>query len=240
MTEFASTPPSLSVVLVCAEGYPTIARTVRSLATQSVCGQIELVVVGQSHEALKLFVEDLAGFHSYQVIELGRSLTVAAGNAAGVRMAAAPIVVLGEDHCFPDQGWAQALIEAHAGPWAAVGPVMCNANPGNAVSWADLLIGYGPWAEPSGGGEMSFLPGHNSSYKRDVLLQYGEELEARLAAEAVMHWDLRAKGHRLYLEPSARVHHLNLRGWGVGHSCNILMAGFSRRGGRRGGRLGGG
>ena len=57
------------------------------------------------------------------------------------------------------------------------------------------------------------LPGHNSSYRRDVLLSYGDRLEAMMDAETVLHWDLRAGGHRLYLEPCARVAHTNFSLW---------------------------
>jgi hypothetical protein len=37
----------------------------------------------------------------------------------------------------------------------------------------------------------------------------GPRLEAMLGAESVLHWDLRARGYRLYLEPKARIAHLN-------------------------------
>ena len=50
---------------------------------------------------------------------------------------------------------------------------MRNANPKSAISWANLLIEYGPWLDPAPAGKASHLPGHNSSYKRDVLLGYG-------------------------------------------------------------------
>jgi hypothetical protein len=126
-----------------------------------------------------------------------------------VREARAPVVALVEDHCFPAPGWAEALIERHAEGWAAVGPVMANANPQTAVSWANLLTEYAPWVEPAQGGEREHLPGHNGSYKRDVLLSYGDRLEAMLEAESILHWDLRARGHKLYLEPRARSLHLN-------------------------------
>src|SRR5437588_133855 len=82
---------------------------------------------------------------------------------------------------------AQALLAAHRGPWAAVGPVVRNANPSTSVSWADFLIGYGPWCDPAPAGDLDHLPGHNSSYKRAILLDYGSELEGLLEAESVLH-----------------------------------------------------
>jgi hypothetical protein len=59
------------------------------------------------------------------------------------------------------------------------------------------------------GGEVDFLPGHNTSYKRSLLLDYGEDLDTIMEAETILHWSLRAAGHRLLLEPRARIVHLN-------------------------------
>jgi hypothetical protein len=87
---------------------------------------------------------------------------------------------------------------------------MYNANPDSVVSWINLLIDYGPWLGPTEGGEIDDLPGHNSAYKRAVLLEYGDALEEILEAETLMHLDLRARGHRLYQEPEAKARHLNI------------------------------
>ena len=126
-----------------------------------------------------------------------------------MRAARGEVVALVEDHAYPAPGWAEALINRHRESWAAVGPVMSNGNPRSVTSWANLLVEYAPWMEPTEGGEQEHLPGHNSSYKREALVQYGDRLEAMIEAESVLHWDLRAKGHKLYLEPKARVFHQN-------------------------------
>src|SRR5690606_27239485 len=126
---------------------------------------------------------------------------------------AAPIIALAEDHCFPDPQWAERLLAAHQHFWAAVGPGVRNANPRTAVSWADLFIGYGPWLIPSPSREAEFLPGHNTSYKRKILLDYADQLEKMMEAETLLHWDLREKGHRLYMESAAVVAHTNFSLW---------------------------
>jgi hypothetical protein len=77
------------------------------------------------------------------------------------------------------------------------------------ISWANLLIEYSQWLEPAAAAIADHLPGHNDTYKRAVLLKYGDQLEAMLDAESILHWDLQAKGHLLYLEPKARTFHQN-------------------------------
>jgi hypothetical protein len=87
---------------------------------------------------------------------------------------------------------------------------MINANPRTSVSSADFLFGYGPWVEPSRCGERQDLPGHNSSYKRKILLGYGPRLEEMLEAEMVMQWDMRSRGLRFFQPESVRTHHTNI------------------------------
>ena len=201
--------PELSVILVTPDTYATVRTTIRYLLRQQARDRIELILVVPQEQNLQPDAEDLNGFLTYQVVEVGPIQSIAYANTAGVRRARAPVVALAEDHAFPAPGWAEALIAAHHAEWAAVGPVVRNANPRSIVSWADLLIAYAPWLYPGKAAHPDHLPGHNSSYKKEILLGYGADLEAMLEAESVLHWDLRQKGYKLHLEPAAQVAHLN-------------------------------
>jgi GT2 family glycosyltransferase len=202
-------PPDMSVVIVTPDTYETIRKTIASLQKQTVKDRLEIVIVAPSIEKLGLIDIELEVFYQFRVVEVGTLRSIGSANAAGIRHASTPVVALAEDHAFPDPTWAEALIKAHRQPWAAVGPAVHNGNPATQVSWADLFIGYGPWLEPAAAGVVDFLPGHNSSYKRAILLEYGPELEAMMEAETVLHWSLRSKGYQLYLEPAAKLSHLN-------------------------------
>ena len=201
--------PEMSVVIVTPDGYETIRRTVEHLHAQTVKDRLELVIVAPSATQVAVGDSLLRDFFQVRVVAVGEVTSIAQAHAAGIRQAGAPVVVLAEDHSFPEAGWAEALIERHRQPWAVVGPAVRNGNPDSLMSWADFLLGYGTWLDPAPGGETNYLPGHNSSYKRALLVDYGRELEAMLEAEFVLHGDLQAKGHRLYLEPEARTAHLN-------------------------------
>jgi hypothetical protein len=205
--------PLLSVILATPGEYRTIRKTVSHLRAQTARASMELVIVANSQELLDLEANQLNEFSRYQVVEIQGFPSIGQANAEGIRQATASIVALAEDHCFPDPQWAERLIAAHQGCWAAVGPGVRNANPNSAVSWADLLIGYGPWLTPSPSRETEFLPGHNTSYKREVLLGYADQLDSMMEAETVLHWDLREKGHRLYMESTASVAHTNFSLW---------------------------
>lgn len=201
--------PALSGVLCCARSLDDVAMTIRCFAGQDVADRLELVVVAADGIDLTGLAPVAGSLAGVRVVRVDALDNVAAGYAAGVRAASAPVVVMLEDHSYPCPGWASALIERHAGPWAVVGPAIRNANPRCAVSRADFLMGYGRWMDPSASGEATILPGHNSSYKRDVLLALGDRLEPALLSETVLHLELAARGERLYHEARAVTRHVN-------------------------------
>jgi glycosyltransferase involved in cell wall biosynthesis len=201
--------PELSVVLISPDSYETIRRTIGYLRQQTARHLLELVIVTPSREKLHPDEQEMAEFRHSRIVEVGGIGAIGSAYAEGLRHASGSVVALAEDHSYPDPGWAAALIEAHRKPWAAVGPAIRNANPENTVSWADLYIAYSRWLHPAEGGPAEHLPGHNSSYKRDILLSYGADLDSMMEAESVLHWNLRAKGFQLCLEPSAIIAHTN-------------------------------
>jgi hypothetical protein len=206
-------------------------RTVGRLRAQSLRDRMELVLVAVSGP-IEAPAAELAGFWGAKIVP-APGAAIPQGNAAGVRAAASEVVVFAEDHCFPEPGWAAALVSAHAAGHAAVGPEVANANPGSIISRCDYMIGFGPWMSPCRGGLVPFLPGHNSSYKREALLAYGDRLPAMLESETVLHYDLTRRGRTLYLEPAARARHVNFATWGawlrVQYYCGRVFAGSRAR-----------
>ena len=209
MTTSTQGPPELSVIVITPDRYATIRKTMGLLAAQTARERLEVLIVAPSDDVLAEAQAHVGDRLRVRVLPVGQVTTVGAANAAGVRAASAPLVAFVEEHSYPEPGWAQAFIAAHQQSWAVVGPVARNANPDSLVSWADFALFYGPWAEGHSAGAVEHLPGHNSSYKRDLLLAYGDELGPLLGAESVLQWDLRAKGYALYLEPAARMAHVN-------------------------------
>lgn len=202
--------PLMTVIITTIGSYESIRTTIKYLREQTVKEHLEVIII--SHQ-LVVPESDRAGFGDfYNVIiidaDLERDLYDAWVRA--VHVSQAPIVAFGENHAFPEPQWAEALTEAHKGPWAGVGSVIRNANPGSANSRAQLYMTYGRWTGPIESGEVEDLPGHNSSYKRSILLEYGSELKHMLIRTNIMNMDLRRRGHRLYMENRAAVNHINV------------------------------
>jgi hypothetical protein len=201
--------PELSVIVLTPDNYATVRRLMAHLVAQSARDRLEIVFVAPETGGVRPDEEALALFAAVRFVEADVLASTAEARAAGVRAAAAPIVAFTEDHSLPKPGWADALIRAHREAWAVVGPGVVNGNPRSAVSWANLLIEYIEWLLPVSRGPAPHLPGHNSAYKREVLLRYGAALGERLEVESLLHWELAASGQGLCLEPEAVTAHLN-------------------------------
>jgi len=226
--------PRMSVIVITPDNYETVRRLIGRLHAQTVRQELEIVIVAPPGAIMEPHDPRLKEFAALRAVEIENMASTALARAAGIRAATADIVVLTEDHSLPEAGWAEALIRAHEDGWAAAGPAVGNGNPRSLVSWANLLIEYSEWIDPAEGGEARHLPGHNSSYKRDLLLTYGDELGRWLEAESVLHWDLRGRGHRLWLESSAKTQHLNFSRLGCSIGLRFhagrLFAGMRRSG----------
>jgi hypothetical protein len=199
------------VILIATADYALVRSAVRNLATQR-GAPIELVIAGPRALERSITTEDrndLAQFASWQHVLVADHTPFDAARAAAVRAARAPIVAFTEDHSFPRPGWAAALLATFGDGQSIVGPVVENGNPRSMVSRANFLLEYGEWMPPGRRTGHSHLPGHNSAYRRDVLLALGDRLTTMIEAESVLHWALARDGHRLEQEPGAVTRHVN-------------------------------
>jgi len=202
--------PAMSVVVIPPDTYQRIRRLVQCLANQTIKENLEIIFIVNSLEKFTPDPGDVSGFANWRIIQGNDSDTMGVTRAAGVFAARAPVVVMTENHCYPDPEWAEMLVRAHQQPWGAVGPAVNLVLPASPTNWAMHWLGYSRWMEPVRAGVIDDLPGHNSSYKRDALMYYGAQLGAMLEIETILHWDMQQRGLQLYLEPAAKTYHGSL------------------------------
>ena len=200
--------PEVSVLLPT-DSFETVEKILACLRAQPRAGRLEIVLVAPPSSGLEDGDARVHGFASVQVVEATDVTALPRARARALRAARAPLVLFAETHAYPNAEYLDRLIEAHAGPWPVVGPSIGNANPDSLMSWASLLMDYGQWVEHEGRGVIPDVPGHNSLYKRAALLEL-DDLDELMTADTIMHAEFRARGQELFLEPAARVDHLNV------------------------------
>jgi hypothetical protein len=206
--------PALSYVIPCGT-WRHVAKVVDCLLAQDEAGEIELVLAGPPALADEVPARAHEGFAAVTIVA-AEPERMHDARAAGLLAAAAPWALIGETHCYPQPGWATAMLAAfRENAWDAVGPRIENANPRTGMSWANLALDYGPFLRPQRG-EAQSLPGQNAALRTELLERYRADLGEHMRMPYVFFEELRAAGARLFLEPAARSAHLNVtdpHGW---------------------------
>jgi hypothetical protein len=200
----------LSYVVVT-DTFDTIRHVVGALTKQTVRDRIELVIACRSESELQLDADQASLLGAVRIVEVDSVIPLSPSRAAAVRAASCSLVFIGETHSFPAPDCLEALLAAHrSGNYAAVTPVVENANPEKALSWAGLMLTYRHWIEPATRGEIAELATYNACYQRDLLLSFGDRLTQMLDYGSGLDTELRAAGGPFLIEPAARLAHLNV------------------------------
>jgi len=203
-----SKPVQMSVVIVAGTQRANLPNLLYCLLQQDIRDQLEIIVVdcgGPAAESLP-YTED----PSLCILQRSPSDDFEEALVAGIRASHAPIVALLEEHCLVFPGWAQALLQAHqGGEWAAVAGEQRSGNVEIGFSAAEAIVRGVELYAPASRGECTMFDGHNSAFRREVLLSYGDNLADYIQAEPILIWKMAQDGFRFYREPEARYLHLN-------------------------------
>lgn len=204
-------PARLSVVMVVGDRRERAVGALASVLGQEGIDDVEIVLLDLATEARP--VEGSADTH-VRIVPLPAGTLFSVAKAHGVRLATAPVVVFLEEHVRVWPGWARALMDGYDRPCGGIGPEVHNGNPESWISRYLEVLNYHESLPPAAAGPAAILPGHNSSFRREVLLGYGDELVDLMRAELVLHLRLRRDGHELRIEPAARISHINETSFG--------------------------
>jgi len=197
----------LAAILVVGDCRARSQAALDSLYAQTIPDVMEIIVVDLACDAPRLVTASQIQT-TYLVPQ--EKISWAQARACAVSAAHAPVLAFIEDHCIAAREWAQALIEAHRGPWVCVGYAFTNPQPQNYLARAVLMAEYGLWLHPAEKGPIRIIPCGNISYKRDVLLALGNDLEFFLTPDFAVFQRLAQQGAEFYLEPRAQVAHYSL------------------------------
>lgn len=196
-----SATPQLTVVVIVLEGPARLRSCLDGLRKQTPAPSMEIIVPwdGTHGDCRQLETEfPEAAFPRYD----GRR-TYAQLRALGVAMATAPVVAITEDHCIGDPGWANAILEAHRSPHAAIGGAVEKRAPDTALNWSFYLADYVRYSDPPEG-PSHHLTDCNVTYKK-AAIEPIRDLWREEFHENTVHDALRRGGQSLWLSPRIAV-----------------------------------
>jgi glycosyltransferase involved in cell wall biosynthesis len=196
--------PELTVVILVGSLRSRVGAVLEALARQSSRDALEVVVVDAAADAAPAVAPARL---DVRMVSAPADATLGAIRVLGIEAARAPVVAFLEDHCYPEPGWAAAVIEAAAGPWAAVGYAFRVADPQSWAARAAAVSEYGQWLDPVRSGPRAMLAGNNIAYRRSALERFGERLPDLLDVDFNLQQELLAAGERLFVAGDAIVRH---------------------------------
>jgi hypothetical protein len=207
-----------------------------ALAAQTALGAIELALVDAGTPAdLPAPPEGL----EVTVVSMPEGATLGEARAAGLRVAGGSVgVAFILDHCYPRPRWAEALLEAYRGPWAAVGFAFACDAPATYGARAAKIADHGPFLEGTPGGRTPSLSFTETSYRRTFLDGLDGDLTRVLDSEFFAEERIRDARLEMWVEPDAVVVHENLAtvlsNARASYSWSRLIGGRQFRGARLG------
>jgi hypothetical protein len=207
--------PSLSVVVAIVSdttGHPDTAHLepcLEALFRQPLASAMEIIV--PFHPAVKGIAalrDRYPNVHFFEVADL-QTYTGRGGSrehhdelrARGLAVAHGRVVGLIEDHGIVAPDWSARLLEAHAGPFAALGGAIENGVD-RSLNWAVYFCDFLRYQNPLPGGETAIVSDANVAYKRTAL-ESVRPIWQEIFHESSVTAALRARGRKLSLAPGA-------------------------------------
>ena len=201
---------SLLSVILAADTYDRARPLIESVARQTIASRIELVLVTSCPEEVQSGTAGNHSFHSIKVVPIDTVVPLSRSRAAGVRASSAPYVYIAETHAYPDPDACERIVELLSEGWSLVVPGLRNANPRNGISWGGFLSDYGAWSRVLPEGEIERAPAHNTAFRREVLMDFGDNLQQAFGFGDGLHEGMKARGQRAWFEPVISVEHVNI------------------------------
>ena len=193
----------LSVVIAAWNGIHALEECLASLEKQVTELDTEVIVVSnfqtETLENEKRFSFLKFFFHSKEAI-------VPELRADGILYTHGEIVALVEDHCIFDPMWCQEIKKAHEFPYGIIGGSVENASVKRVLDWAVYFYDYGKYMLPNKADVQETLSGMNVSYKREALDMVQENYKNGFF-ETFVNEELKRRGMKLYMMPTAIVYH---------------------------------
>lgn len=205
----------LSVIIASYNSSQTIGECLASLESASWRDDVEVIVVDSSTDRTSDIVR--RQFPWVKLLSFSERKFPGDARNIGVMNARGEIIAFPDADCIVAPDWLSEVKCAHATyPDPVIGGVIDNANPENAIGWANYFCEFSPYAPQTRPRRMFALP-CGCTMKRWAFERFGPYVEQTYSSDTLFHWHLEQAGYQALFLPNIRVAHINL------YSFNSLM-----------------
>ena len=216
-----------SVIIPSYNAAGTIARCLGAVLPQARDCAAEVLLVDSSDDGTRYTVQEL--FPEVRLVTLPRKTASAVSRNLGVNHARTDILVFLDSDCIPQDGWLRKILDSDLDELAALGGSIGVYDRRNILGLQLYFLEFSECLPNSPRRFVDRLPSCNLACQRKALVKVGgfpDEYET--SHDMVLTWRLSRLG-RIHFEPSARVDHINKRGFGLVHSYAYRLGYWSRR-----------
>jgi GT2 family glycosyltransferase len=196
--------PSISVVIASVNGLPSIHECLTALHQQEGGVDGEIVVADCCRDGTAEHIRK--HFPKVKLLHFEERLGIPELRAIGMEHSTGKIITVTEDHCMAPPNWFAEILQAHQGPYPAVGGTVLNGSTERITDWAVYLCEYSHVMPPIPAGEVGGIPGNNASYKREILFRVDDRVR-RNCWEYFLHEELKKAGVKFLSVPGIVVNH---------------------------------
>lgn len=213
--------PRISILFPALQGYEGALPALEVWERQDGRDRLEILVLCPDH--LGPTNAQRASLPAGQIIVAVGAASLHDARAIGVAHASGEYVMLAEDHCVPEPGWAKAILSRIDEGWDGVGAALRAGDLRSRWAEAAFLIGYGEWMMPIESGPTAVLCGLNGTIRTDLMRAFGATLRDELVIGAFLVRRLREQGCRFYLDGRAGMRHFDPDRFSVAVSAVVAL-----------------
>ena len=189
---------ALAVVVPSVNGWPDLDRCLGALERSGAGIPIEILVPERCGSEVRAAVA--RRYPLARVFFVSSTTSIPQMRAIAMLQAAAPTVVVIEDHIIVPDGWVQAMIDARSDTVRVVGGGLVNAATTSRVDWAAWLCEYNHLAAPMPAGAVDAIHGNHTAYDRQLLVELRDVVTSGRWEDA-LHSAIRERGVVLWSRP---------------------------------------
>ena len=200
---------TLTVVVTVVSGKEAMHHCLTALYPQVNFADAEIIVpFDKWSQDVGSFVSEFpeVSFHYIEDLGLAASEDISAHQhrlydrrrAVGLQLARGRIIAMTEDHATPAENWCQQILSAHEQPYEVIGGAIENGVD-NPLNRAWYYCDFGRYGRPFTSGEVNYVSDVNVAYKRHALMTVWD-VWREAYHETTVHWALRTRGMKLFLD----------------------------------------
>ncbi|MBP7461598.1 MAG: hypothetical protein KBA26_09950 [Candidatus Delongbacteria bacterium] len=205
--------PQISVIVMCGKRQGMLDRFLRSFISTQPLDKVEMIFflpqdfnpdIPESQFSFPIQRITYSGIDYFPML------------ARAVESASSDTILFQENHTDLRVNVIDPLLEIiQSGNYDSVGCVIHPGSKNSITDWTAYFshyLGWGP-GHPVGP-TTGILPGHNSAWKKSVLMGLGDQLPLYLQAETILYWKLAKQGHQFYFTDRFYLIHDDKMGFG--------------------------